>query len=107
PIAFRRDGFETISAATVLEDKELTTVGRRPVLVGFGTAELGDRISTPLTSVAPSPGVLVHAQILDSILAGRTLRPLPPGAMQLVLLLTCGLMVWFFRRRRGWISLAW
>ena len=107
PIAFRRDGFETISAATVLEDKELTTVRGRPVLVGFGTAELGDRISTPLTSVAPSPGVLVHAQLLDSILAGRMLRPLSLALRLLVLLLTCGLVVWFFRRRRGWISLAW
>ncbi|HKT69722.1 MAG TPA: HAMP domain-containing sensor histidine kinase, partial [Terriglobales bacterium] len=65
------------------------------------------RISTPLTSAVPSPGVLVHAQILDSILAGRMLRPLPLSLRLLVLLLTCGLVVWFFRRRRGWISLAW
>ncbi|HKW24787.1 MAG TPA: CHASE2 domain-containing protein [Terriglobales bacterium] len=107
PIAFRRDGFESISAATVLEDRGLAAVRGRPVLVGFGTAELGDRISTPLTTVLPSPGVLVHAQILDSILAGRMLRPVPLGLTLLVLLFTCGLVVWFFRRRRGWISLAW
>ncbi|HKW66109.1 MAG TPA: CHASE2 domain-containing protein [Terriglobales bacterium] len=107
PIAFRRDGFESISAASVLEGMGQAAVRGRPVLVGFGTAELGDRISTPLTSVAPSPGVLVHAQILDSILAGRMLRPLGLALRLLVLLLTCGLVVWFFRRRRGWISLAW
>lgn len=107
PIAFRGDGFETISAATVLEGTGLAAVRGRPVLVGFGTAELGDRISTPLTTVAPSPGVLVHAQILDSILAGRILRPLPLELTLLALMLTCGLVVWFFRRRRGWISLAW
>jgi signal transduction histidine kinase len=107
PIAFRCDGFATISAATILEGGGLAAVRGRPVLVGFGTAELGDRISTPLTGVAPSPGVLVHAQILDSILAGRMLRPLPLALRLLVLLLTCGLVVWFFRRRRGWISLAW
>lgn len=107
PIAFRRDGFATISAAMALEGRGLAAVRGRPVLVGFGTAELGDRISTPLTSVLPSPGVLVHAQILDSILAGRMLRPLAQALMLLVLLLTCGLVVWFFRRRRGWISLAW
>jgi signal transduction histidine kinase len=106
PIAFRRDGFETISAVTVLQGGAPEVRGR-PVLVGFGTAELGDRISTPLTSVAPSPGVLVHAQILDSILAGRMLRPLPLAVTLVVLLFTCGLVVWFFRRRRGWISLAW
>ena len=107
PIAFRRDGFETISAATVLEGKQLVAARGRPVLVGFGTAELGDRISTPLTSVVPSPGVLVHAQILDSILAGRMLGLVPLGLTLLVVLLVCGLVVWFFRRRRGWISLAW
>src|SRR5512146_743202 len=107
PIAYRRDGFETISAATVLQGGGQAAVRGRPVLVGFGTAELGDRISTPLTSVTPSPGVMVHAQILDSILSGRMLRPVPLWLGLLVLLLTCGLVVWFFRRRRGWISVAW
>jgi signal transduction histidine kinase len=107
PIAYRRDGFETISAATVLQGGGEAVVRGRPVLVGFGTAELGDRISTPLTSVTPSPGVMVHAQILDSILSGRMLRPVPVWLRLLVLLLTCGLVVGFFRRRRGWISVAW
>ncbi|HEV2115154.1 MAG TPA: CHASE2 domain-containing protein [Terriglobales bacterium] len=107
PIAFRRDGFESISAASVLQGEGIAALRGRPVLVGFGTAELGDRITTPLTGAAPSPGVMVHAQILDSILAGRILRPLPLWLRLLILLFTCGLLVWFFRRRRGWVSLAW
>ena len=106
PIAFRDDGFETISAAAVLQDGGATVRGR-PVLVGFGTAELGDRISTPLTGVSPSPGVMVHAQILDSILSGRMLRPLPLWLTLLNLLLTCGLVVWLFRRRLGSAAVAW
>jgi len=107
PIAFRRDNFETISAATVLQGGEVPAVRGRPVLVGFGTAELGDRISTPLTSVAPSPGVMVHAQILDSILAGRRLRPVSPWLALLLVLVTCGLVVLFFRRWRGWQAVGW
>lgn len=107
PIAFRRDPFQTISAATVLEGGAAQAVRGHPVLVGFGTAELGDRISTPLTSVSPSPGVMVHAQILDSILSRRMLRPVPLWCTLLALLLTCGLVVWLFRRRRGWKAIAW
>src|SRR5512146_309013 len=107
PIAFRDDGFETISAATILQGGEVAAVRGRPVLVGFGTAELGDRISTPLTGVSPSPGVMMHAQILDSILSGRMLRPLPLWLTLLVLLLTCWVVVWLFRRWRGWASAAW
>src|SRR6185437_11252806 len=53
PIAFRDDGFETISAASILQGGGVAAVSGRPVLVGFGTAELGDRISTPLTGVLP------------------------------------------------------
>ncbi len=106
PIAFRRDGFKAISAATILQGGGAAEVRGRPVLVGFGTAELGDRISTPLTGVSPSPGVMVHAQILDSILSGRALRPLPLWITLLVLLVTCGMVVWLFRRWRGWSSVA-
>lgn len=107
PIAFRRDNFDTISAAAVLQGEALEALRGRPVLVGFGTAELGDRISTPLTSVAPSPGVMVHAQILDSILAGRRLRPVSLWLELLLVLLTCGVVVLFFRRWRGWAALGW
>jgi len=107
PIAFRDDGFETISAASILQGVGVAAVSGRPVLVGFGTAELGDRISTPLTGVSPSPGVMVHAQILDSILSGRMLRSLPLWLTLLNLLLTCGLVVCLFRRRRGWASVVW
>ena len=107
PIAFRRDSFSTLSAATVLQGGGAQQVRGHPVLIGFGTAELGDRISTPLTGVSPSPGVLVHAQILDSILSGRMLRPVPLWCTLLALLLTCALVVWLFRRRRGWKAVAW
>lgn len=75
-VPFRRDGFHVLSAKAVLERKGLAEVRGRPVLVGFGPAELGDRVATPLSRNLPTPGVEVHAQILDSVLTGRTLSDL-------------------------------
>ncbi|HYX67783.1 MAG TPA: CHASE2 domain-containing protein, partial [Terriglobales bacterium] len=74
PIYFRRDGFETLSAAAVLRGQAGTRVQGRPVLVGFGPAEISDRVITPISGELPTPGVEVHAHILDAILGGRTLR---------------------------------
>jgi signal transduction histidine kinase/CHASE2 domain-containing sensor protein len=101
PIPFQRGVFDVISARMVLEGFDPAVVRARPVLVGFGTTEIGDRLSTPLHPEFPTPGVEVHAQILDSILSGRTLHELPLWAGALVLSVTCGLAVALFRSWRG------
>ena len=85
PIAFRRDGFDTISAADVLAGRDLAAVRGRPVLVGFGPTEITDRLSTPLTGQLPSAGVEIHAQILDSVLR----RTQPPRSARLRLVPYC------------------
>src|SRR5919109_1510999 len=105
-IAYRHDPFRTISARDALEDKNLDSVRGRPVLVGFGPSELGDRISTPLTSELPAPGVEVHAQILDSILTGRTLREVPLRFGAGTLLIGCVLAILAFSKWRGWTALS-
>lgn len=105
PIPFRRGGFDTLSARAVLEDFDSTMVSGRPVLVGFGSAEIGDRLSIPLHPEFPTPGVEVHAQILDSILTARTLRELPLWAAALVLVVTSMLAVSVFRAWRGFSTL--
>jgi signal transduction histidine kinase/CHASE2 domain-containing sensor protein len=106
PIAFRRDGFDTISAARVLEGGSLRDVRGRPVLVGFGPTEIGDRLTTPLSNQLPTPGVEVHAQILDSILSQRILHEAPFGFVALTLFLTSVLVVILFRRWRGFKALV-
>jgi signal transduction histidine kinase len=106
-IPFRRDRFETISAATVLQGGDLGTRFRgRPVLVGFGATEIGDRLSTPLATEIPAPGIEVHAQILDGILTGRSLREVPavPGAVALAF--TCLLVASAFRKWHNWASVG-
>ncbi len=102
PIYFRRGGFDTISAVSVLQGKDLTRVRGRPVLVGFGPTEISDRIITPLSGELPTPGVEVHAHIFDSIVGGRTLRDLSLGISAVLLLVTCVLVVPAFSRWRGW-----
>jgi signal transduction histidine kinase len=105
-IPFRRGGFDAISAANVLNGLDLARVRGRPVLVGFGSAELGDRLSTPLRPEFPTSGIEVHAQILDGILSGRSLRDLPLWAGAVVLLATSGAAVAIFRKWRGFVALA-
>jgi CHASE2 domain-containing sensor protein/two-component sensor histidine kinase len=105
-IAFRRDGFDTISARTALEGLNPEAVRGRPVLVGFGPTEISDRLSTPLTTEYPTSGVEVHAQILDSILTGRTLRDLPLWISAVLLLATCILVVIAFRKWRGFTAVG-
>ncbi|MBZ5646946.1 MAG: CHASE2 domain-containing protein [Acidobacteriia bacterium] len=102
PISFRRGGFETVSAAAVLQGKDLARVRGRPVLVGFGPAEISDRVITPLSGELPTPGVEVHAHIFDSIISGRTLRDIPMGSSAALLLVTCVIVVLAFSRLRGW-----
>ena len=102
PIAFRRDGFQRISALDVLSGRGLAAVRGRPVLVGFGPTEIADRLSTPLTGSLPAAGVEVHAQILDSVLSGRSLRALPFWMDTLLIFVTCFGAVALFRNRRGW-----
>jgi CHASE2 domain-containing sensor protein/two-component sensor histidine kinase len=104
-IPFRQGGFETLSARTVLEGFDPAMVRGRPVLVGFGSTEIGDRLSIPLHPEFPTPGVEVHAQILDGILTGRILRELPLSASALVLLATSIVGVAVFRGWRGFTAL--
>ncbi len=104
PIAYRRNYFDEISARAVLEGGDLSLIRGRPVLVGFGSGETTDRLTTPLTTELPTPGIEVHAQILDAILNRRTLHETPWWTSMLVLLGTSGVVVLAFRRWRGWAA---
>ena len=106
PVSYRRGGFETISAADVLNGRNLGALKGRPVLVGFGATEIADRLNTPLSGSLPTPGVEIHAQILDSILTGRSLHALPAWVSGLLVVLTCVGAIALFRNRHRWTSFA-
>ncbi len=88
--------YEPLSAAGVIQSELLLREGAEPllnpeifrdcyVLFGFSAPGLLDLRSTPLSPVAP--GVLVHAAVLDDLLAGDFLRQCPPCAVILSVLL--------------------
>jgi CHASE2 domain-containing sensor protein/signal transduction histidine kinase len=104
PIAFRRTRFATLSAAAVLQDQNLNLARGRPVLIGFGDVDEGNQFITPISAHSAAPGILVHAQILDSIIEGRMLHEAPMALSALLLLLTCVLSIVAFRRWRGWAA---
>jgi signal transduction histidine kinase len=105
-IPFRRGAFETLSAQAVLDNPGALDLRARPVLVGFGSTEIGDRIATPLSGELPTPGVEVHAQILDGILSNRTLQDAPLWATTVLLFLTSAFLIGVLRRWRGWAGMG-
>lgn len=106
-IPFRRDGFETISASSVLRGENLgSRFSGRPLLVGFGATEVGDRLNTPLSTEMPEPGVEVHAQILDAILTGRSLREVSTLSAAVILAFTCLAVVIAFGKWHSWASVG-
>ncbi len=71
---------------------DLPELGGKVVLVGASAAGIGDRWVVPTGSRTPVPGVLVHASITASVLAGDILRrPGLPAAALAGLLLALGL----------------
>jgi signal transduction histidine kinase/CHASE2 domain-containing sensor protein len=106
-IPFRRDRFETVSASSVLKGGNLgARFSGRPILVGFGATEIGDRLNTPLSAEMPAPGIEVHAQILDAILTRRSLRELSTLSSTVVLAFTCLMVVSTFGKWHSWTSVG-
>ena len=91
--------FSAVSAVDLLERKTGGRLQGKAVLIGFGSTEIGDRIPTPVSARLPMPGVEIHANLVDAILAGRSLRPLN-GWLNVLLL--C-----FFSFSSTWLVLRW
>ncbi len=91
--------FSAVSVTNLLEGRAGTQLRGKTVLVGFGSTEIGDRIPTPVSGKLPMPGVGIHANLVDAILAGRSLRRLN-GWSNLGLLLA-------FSLGSTWVVLRW
>jgi signal transduction histidine kinase len=77
----------TLSAAEVLNGNPaaLTRLRGQVVVVGLTAFALGDRVLTPRSQrQRPDPGVQVHAAAIESLLAGDTLREVPPFGIGLL-----------------------
>jgi signal transduction histidine kinase/CHASE2 domain-containing sensor protein len=91
--------FSTVSVVDLLDGKAGSQLQGKTVLIGFGSTEIGDRIPTPVSDKLPMPGVEIHANLIDAILAGRSLRPLN-GWLNLLALSA-------FSFNSTWVVLRW
>jgi CHASE2 domain-containing sensor protein/signal transduction histidine kinase len=97
--------FVTVSAGNILEGQAPTSLQGKNVLVGFGSSDLGDRIPTPVSGQVPMPGVEVHANLLEGVLAGHAICHVG-FVSQLALLLTYSLgSTLLILQRPGWLSI--
>lgn len=108
---------ERFQAAQLIQDEIRIQSGERPrlspvvfdnkyVLLGFSAPGLLDLRPTPMSPV--TPGVEVHATMLDNFLSNDFVRTLPRNVQLLLLMVLagCGAMVIVFSRR-VWSLAAW
>lgn len=108
PIRYRSvpsHAFVAISAADVLDGRGAELLRDKVALVGFGPSELSDRLVTPVRGELPSPGVEIHAHIVDSILSRRLVTELRTRYWFLLLGLVCVAVIVAILRWRTWTSL--
>ena len=98
--------FSAVSVKDLLRGAGSDQLRGKAVLIGFGSTEIGDRIPTPVSGKVPMPGVEVHANLLDAILAGRRLHPLNVWVSLLVLCVFSFTSTWMVLRWPIWRGLA-
>lgn len=96
--------FVAVSAVSVLDGQAHAPLLGKAVLIGFGGSDLSDRMATPVSGQTPMPGVEVHANLVNGLLAERGIRRVG-FAPQIPLLVAFSLLsTWFVLRRPGWGS---
>src|SRR5215469_11769875 len=96
--------FVTVSAGDLLAGKSNPQLRGKAVLIGFGGSEIIDRLFTPVSDQIPMPGVEINANILDMLLAGRSLTRISLPAQLLLMVLVSTASLWLvvrFPRLRG------
>ena len=94
--------FVVISAAELLDGKQVPALWGKAVLIGFGATELSDRLPTPVSGQMPMPGVEVHANLVDGLLRGEGLRHVSAFPQILFLLGFSLVSTWLVLRWPGW-----
>src|SRR5258708_19072768 len=98
--------FSGVSVAELVEGRAGGRLQGKAVLIGFGSTEIGDRIPTPVSDRLPMPGVEIHANLIDAILAGRSLSSLNRWLSLLVLCLFSFSSTWVVLRWTVWRGLV-
>jgi signal transduction histidine kinase/CHASE2 domain-containing sensor protein len=96
--------FPVVSVADILSGDGGDELRNKVVLVGFASTGLTDELLTPVTTRSPMPGVEIHANLLDSLLSGTSLKAVGNAAQTLALLASSCLLGWL-ALRGGVVSL--
>ena len=83
-----RKPFPTVSAASLFRGNVFDFRGRT-VLIGFAGTGLEDELLTPLAYETPAPGVLIQANMVDTLNRSRTLATVHPLIQMALLLVIC------------------
>lgn len=94
--------FVVISAAELLDGKQEPALWNKAVLIGFGATELSDRLPTPVSGQMPMPGVEVHANLVDGLLTGESMRHVSAFPQILFLVGFSLVSTWLVLRWPGW-----
>ncbi|MEX3950550.1 CHASE2 domain-containing protein [Paraburkholderia sp. EG287B] len=80
PFGANSQAFRKVSFADVLDGRVPPEQLRgRVAIVGVTASGLYDRFATPLSgTLGPLPGVYIHAIVLDTLLNGGAIQPVPP-----------------------------
>jgi len=97
--------FLAFSVVDLLEGKTRDALRGRAVLIGLGSTEIGDRVPTPVSGRMPMPGVEIHANLADTILSGRGLKPWGTAPQVILLLGFTLIATWMVLRSPGWRGL--
>ncbi len=102
-----RPPFVVVSASDLLSGKQAPALWGKAVLIGFGATELSDRLPTPVSGQMPMPGVEVHANLVDGVLQGQTLRHVGLFPQLLYLVSFSLISTWLVLRWPGWNGVLW
>lgn len=80
--------FPTISAARIFSG-ETFDLHQRTVLIGFAGTGLEDELLTPLSYSSPAPGVLIQANMVDTLKRSRVIKGANPLVQCALLLMIC------------------
>ncbi len=83
-----RTPFPTVSAASMLRGDVYDFRGKT-IIIGFAGTGLEDELLTPLSYSNPAPGVLIQANMVDTLDHARELTTVPPLIQSVLLLCLC------------------
>jgi len=97
--------FLSVAAKDLLEGKGGEALRGKAVLIGFAATELSDRLPTPVSAALPMPGVEIHANLVETLLEGRSLELLGIGLQVLLVIGASFFATWVMLRWPGAVGL--